>query len=191
MLTTTKATFIEPGSGSNGAEDLIEMDGGSGAKSALIEWDLSTLPQGADVLHAELEVFLDAESGADTSHRYAIHELLRSWNEDEATWSRATAMIDWETLGATGDDDSNATRLGLMPRDTANDASASLSLNPAGRSMVEKWIDDGNLNFGLLIDAEAGATDGLDILSDDHTSTTPGAHAPRLRVIYVDPTCQP
>lgn len=191
VVTTTKATFIESGSGPNGAEELIELDGGSGAKSALIEWDLSSLPQGADVLHAELEVFIDAEDDADTSHRYAIHELLRSWNEDEATWSRATATIDWEGLGATGDDDSNATRLGLMPRNTANDVSASVSLNPAGRSVVEKWIDNGNLNFGLLIDAEAGSTDGMDFLSDDHTSTAPGAYAPRLRVIYVDPTCQP
>ncbi|HEX6904154.1 MAG TPA: SdrD B-like domain-containing protein [Thermoanaerobaculia bacterium] len=191
VVTTTKATFIESGSGPMGAEELVELDGGSGAKSALIEWDLSSLPQGADVLHAELEVFIDADSGADTSHRYAIQELLRPWNEGEATWSRATATVDWLALGATGTNDSGAARLGLMPRNTANDVSASVSLNPAGRSVIEKWIDNGNLNFGFLIDAEAGATDGLDILSDDHTSTTPGAHAPRLRVIYVDPTCQP
>lgn len=194
VLSASKATFIKvSSSGSNyGDEELIEIDGGStGAKSALIEWDLSGLPDGADVLHAEVQVFVDTGSGAATDDPYAIHELLRSWNEDEATWSRATSSVNWLGSGATGTGDSGTARLGLMPMDTDSGITVAAPLNPAGRSVVEKWIDDNSQNFGLLIDAEPGSTDGMDFLSNDHTSTDPDAHAPRLRVIYTDPTCQP
>lgn len=191
LVSTTKATMIKlSSSGTNyGTNSLLEMDGGSGAKSVLIAWDLSTLPAGAEVLHAEMTMLVDDDSGASSDDPYSFRELLRTWSESGstgATWGHATRPDSaWGTAGATGAGDSGAARLGLMPMDTGANVSAAAVLNPAGRSVVEKWIDTPAANFGFLIAAEPGSTDGMDILSDD------GANAPKLRVIYIDPTCQP
>ena len=198
VLTTTKATFIKSSStGSNsGTSDMLELDGGvssTGApsdKSVLVAWDLSSIPQGAGVLHAEMVVTIGSGS-ASSDEPYALHELLRSWDESGSTgasWNHAIrTTAAWQTPGALGSNDSSPVRLGLMPLDSGIDVSATVPLNPAGRSVVEKWIDNPATNFGFLIEAEPDTDDGLDFRSDDHLS----GGAPQLRVIYLDPTCQP
>lgn len=198
VLTTTKATFIKDSStGSNsGTSTMLELDGGvsstgaPSAKNVLVAWDLSSIPQGAGVLHAEMVVTIGSGS-ASSDEPYALHELLRSWNESGSTgasWNHAIrTTAAWQTPGALGANDSSPVRLGLMPLDSGIDVSATVPLNPAGRSVVEKWIDSPATNFGFLIEAEPGTDDGLEFRSDDHLS----GGAPQLKVIYLDPTCQP
>lgn len=179
-LPASQGTYIKMGSSTvRGSESTIEMDGGSGAKSGLIQFDLSTLPSGAGILHAELVVHVDDGSGASSDDAYAIHALRRSWDESTAIWTSP-----WDEDGAVGANDSSPEKLGLMPIDPGTDVEVSAPLNLAGRSVVQGWLDTPATNFGFLLDAEPGSTDGLDLRSED--SATP----PRLRVVYTAPSCQ-
>ncbi|RPH56656.1 DNRLRE domain-containing protein, partial [bacterium] len=179
-LPASQGTYIKLGSSTvRGSESTIEMDGGSGAKSGLIQFDLSSLPSGAGILHAELVVHVDDGSGSSSDDPYAIHALLRSWDESTAIWTSP-----WDVDGAVGANDSSPEKLGLMPIDPGTNVEVSAPLNLAGRSVVQGWLDTPATNFGFLLDAEPGSTDGLDLRADGE----PGA--PRLRVVYSAPSCQ-
>jgi hypothetical protein len=193
VVTSNKATTIKEGSANSnfGGNALLQL-GGSTQRSVLIYWDLASIPQGAEVLQAEMVVFLDDDTGDATNDSYAIHELLRSWEESNSTgasWNHAVrSSVSWTPPGATGVGDSSPVRLGMMPlgSDQAFSISLEAPLNAAGRSVVEKWINNPATNFGFLIDAESGSNNTMEFLSDDNTSNTP-----QLRVIYLDPACQP
>ena len=189
VVASTKATTIKAGSTSDFGNALLLQLGTSTERSVLIAWDLSAIPQGVDVLHAEMELFVTAS----TNDAYTLHELLRPWNESGSTraiWSQAvrgTPGVNWASPGAKGAADSSPVRLGMMPLGDDSDINifAEASLNAAGRSVVEKWINTPATNFGFLIDAETGSTNTLEFSSDD------AANVPKLRVVYLDPACQP
>jgi hypothetical protein len=190
VVASTYATTIKASSTSDfGGNALLQL-GGSSERSVLISWNLNSIPQGADVLQAEMVVFVTAS----TNDSYAIHELLRSWNESgstRSTWSqvvRGTPGVNWGADGAKGAADSSPLRLGMMPLGSDSDVNvfAEAPLNAAGRNVVEKWINNSATNFGFLIDAETGSNNTLEFSSDDNT-----ANAPLLRVVYLDPSCQP
>ncbi len=193
VVASTKATTIKVSSTSDVGTAAVLQLGGASERSILIAWDLSSIPQGADVLQAEMLLFVPAITNAATNDSYAIHELLRTWNESgstRSTWNqvvKGTPGVDWGVSGAKGAADSSPVRLGMMPLGGDQDINLAVqtSLNTAGRSVVEKWINNPATNFGFLIDAEPNSSNTMEIASDETSNS------PRLRVIYLDPACQP
>ena len=182
-LSATAGTYLkEPSSSNYGDKDVIEIDGNPipydndpDTKNGLLTWNLSGLPTDADVLHAEIIVEVADESSSD----FRIFAMSRDWLEDEANWTAATDSVNWQTDGADGASDRATTPLGLVSLPNNAPVTGNISLNPAGRALVEDWINGSADNHGLMIRGDAGETNGLDIESGDDGTT-----APRLKVVY-------
>jgi len=83
----------------------------AGRYRILIQFDLSSLPEGVEVLAASLGLYCyDAESG--TPVGVGVHQVLRPWLETEATWRRAAVGEPWEVAGCDGAADRVSTPAG-------------------------------------------------------------------------------
>ncbi len=79
---------------------------GKNIKTALLNFDLSGLPAGAEVLDAQLSVYATNGRGTVDIGSYAVY---RMWSEMEATWWEAMAGAKWEVAGANGPSDRAST----------------------------------------------------------------------------------
>lgn len=183
-LVPSAGTFIDKRSMDRtaGSSTLIELDGAADARSALLEWPLTGLPAGANILQADLVVQIGSGSSSASTDNYGIYPLRRAWSERDASWNQALPGEFW-TGAESVDVDRFPTKMGLTPKTSVPGVTASAPLTPAGRRLIEDWLDGITTNNGVVISAEPGEDNGLDILSDD--SATP----PILRVIYAVPVC--
>lgn len=163
--------------------DTMLVDGddanGTGNDSrVLIEWDLSSIPQGAkvDAVSFTLE-------GFSSGNTFKAHEVLKEWNENEVTWNKATSSLNWSTAGAKGATDSvAATSADIGPNPTQGELYLELDY-----ALVQKWVDNPANNHGIVIEGDAFTSDGMGIFSEEHTT----ALAPNLDVFYTDPEADP
>ena len=173
-------TFIESGeSDVFGTDSTIEIDGSPSEKTALLSWDLSTLPTDAEVLHAEILTRVTNSSSSD----YRIFAMSRDWDEG-TNWQYASGPpnVTWYLDGANGQangaTDFDSTPLGLMSLPGSPTFTGTTVLNVSGRATVEGWIEDSTTNHGLMIHGDSGQGNGLDIRSDET------ADPPQLRLVY-------
>ncbi|MEM9599356.1 MAG: DNRLRE domain-containing protein, partial [Acidobacteriota bacterium] len=173
-----RGTYLRAGSSSpKGGDSAIEIDG-SPVKNGLLSWDVAALPPDAQILHAEIEVFVED----DTSSSFRIYSLVKSWDAGSAHFTRATSGPPtelWNTPGAMdAEDDHDGDRpLGIV-RLPDSDVLGSIVLNVAGRAQVEAWLADPSSNHGILIPGDDGQG-GLDLTSDEDLQKPP-----RLKVVY-------
>ncbi len=165
-----------------GGATSLSADGdepsGSGKDSAiLLRWDVSSIPIGSTIQSASITLRVTNAS----SHDYPLLALVRAWSESAATWQRAATGESWQTAGAQGAGNRNATVLGtLSARSTGTCA---VTLNAAGLATLSSWVDSSARNFGLVV-ASASNSDGLDIASRENATV---ANRPRLTVVYLPP----
>jgi hypothetical protein len=173
---STDATIKQASASSNfGSATTCEVDGDDGGgvdKSCLLQWALSGLPADAVVTSASIKLQI-VNASANT---YSLYELLRGWNEGEVTWNRATASNNWATSGALGATD----RGSVIGSVTGATGSKTITLNSAGISMIQNWINNPTSNHGIVI-ANASNTDGIDFASSE---TSTAAQRPLLSVTY-------
>lgn len=156
----------------------LEVDG-SPVKKALLRWN--TLPAvltGADILAANLTVTVATGSSSSSDDPYGIYALLQSW--DPAT---VTYVHPWEPDGI-GDAVRGSDRLGVTPLNPALGGTVTIPLTETGVQVIEQWVSGALANNGLVLQAEPGSSNGLDLQSDRT------ANPPRLRVLYAAPSCQ-
>jgi cytochrome c553 len=72
------------------------INGSSPLAHGLVHFDLITIPEYAEI--DEVTITLLIHSGMHTN-RYILYLLTTSWNEDSATWMRATEGVLWNTAG--------------------------------------------------------------------------------------------
>jgi hypothetical protein len=178
-VTAGRGTYVKSGDASpNGGSFEIQVDDGT-ERSGLIAFDLAgSVPQDAEVLHAEVELWIEDGSG----HAYRLYPLLRAWDEAAATFTaaRSGAGGGWELNGAKGGTDRDGDRpVGLID-DVDDFVQAVVVLNVEGRALVEEWVADPAVNHGLIIPGDDGATNDLYFASDDDTVDP----VPALRVVY-------
>lgn len=177
---TRETTLVEAEPETNlGAATTLFVDGddpgGTGKDlSALIAWDLSAIPAGAVAESATITVDVKNKSG----NAYELYEVVRDWNEDEATWAEAATGTPWAGAGATGSADREAIVLGRLTATTLG--AHSVPLNDAGLAVVQAWIDGARPNHGLII-SDSAATNGLDFAARETDAAT---SRPKLTVIY-------
>lgn len=87
-------------------DDITMMVQGKNIRTALIKFDLSGLPEDAEILSATLKVFATNGSGTVTIGAYNV---LKPWSEMNATWWEADAGTKWDVAGANGAGDRSAT----------------------------------------------------------------------------------
>ena len=121
----------------NDATLHVSQSGGD-SETALLRFDLSSLPAGAAILSATAWFYVNTEhpQGA-----LELHRLTADWGESDATWDSMGANLDGAVIAS------------IPPQASAGNWAA---INLTGQ--VQAWVN-GEPNFGLAIVAE---TDGID-----------------------------
>jgi hypothetical protein len=146
-------------------------DDGSGTdKYCLIRWALSGIPSGATVTAASITLRVTDS----TTQGYSLYQLNRTWNENQATWNRATSSVTWGSPGALASSDR-----GPVVGSVSGSGTQTVVLNGAGLSMVQSWISGGT-NAGIIV-AHATNTNGIDFASSEHGTVS---YRPRLSITY-------
>jgi len=147
---------------------------GSPDYAALLRWDLSTVPSGKTVTSAQLTFNVVDTSGS----AYELYALNRAFTESTATWQRADASTTWQTAGANGSADRATTVLGSVTGSSTG--SLTITLNAAGVSKVQSWVNSPASNFGFVL-LDYANSDGLDLSSSEAATVST---RPKLTVTY-------
>lgn len=151
-----------------------------GIASALLRWDLSSVPVGAVIRSARLELYCtyrDRAARVDIS----AFKVLVPWQESSATWTQASNGVPWAQAGCRA--------VGVDRAGTAAATRAILATDaiPAWyawtiTSLVQEWVDAPASNYGLIL-VGAGSTVSYDFFSSEGNPT----FRPRLIVEYQVP----
>ncbi len=135
-----------------GVEDPDVLRLKSGRYHALIRFDLSPLPPGAEVLSAMLSLY-SYSSDSSVSMVVEIYRLLRPWADSEVTWNEARAGDSWEGPGcsAAGIDHDTA------PCSVQTLSSAERWYDFDVTSVVTLWASGAAQNDGFVLVPSASA----------------------------------
>lgn len=145
-------------------------------KSALLHFDVSSIPRESNILRARLVLHVTSEGTSQVN--VSLHRLLRQWAETEANWGQAAQLNLWGQAGA------NST---LSDRLAA--AEATLQLVPGAErwyvadlsALARLWVNDPDANRGLIMRATGGGTGEFAFASADNPDT---CLRPHLEVWY-------
>jgi len=136
------------------------------ARRGLIKFDLSSIPAGATINSAQLELYCTVAPGA--AQTLNLHEVTSSWTETGATWTNMNSGFD-------------STILSTVVGGTAAGWKTWTGLGP----LVQSWVSGTKNNYGVMIKcgSETGTTAYLyQFASNNYTTNT--AYRPILRVNY-------
>ncbi len=177
---TSDAYIREASAGTaHGLETSLQVDGdepsGTGTDmNILLHWDTSSIPLGATVESARVQLEVTNPSNG----AYDCYAVLTDWNQAQATWNQAASGTPWGSPGA-----SSVSDRGAVPVCTVIAAavgSLSVELNTDGIALLQSWVDNPSDNDGIII-SNASTSDGADF----HSSESSTAMArPRLEVTY-------
>jgi hypothetical protein len=103
VLTPVQDTYIsEWFPGNHGAEAYLQVRQ-PGVVSTLVQFDLSGLPLGVEVVSAKLMLYSPMRSNTTNRLYMTAYPLDKPWVEGEATWLMASAATPWSVAGATAD----------------------------------------------------------------------------------------
>jgi len=176
-LTPVQDTTISgPEPGNHGGEQTLWVRQ-PGLSSTLVQFDLSGLPAGAEIVWAKLRLYAFTASNPNNRLYVTAYPLSKLWTEGGATWSEAAAGLPWAEAGATGAGDHTAP-VGWAWTNTPG--WVVFDLDPA---VAAGWLADGGSNQGLLVRGEGGINRKVAywFLSREHGNAA--AH-PRLVVGY-------
>jgi hypothetical protein len=179
---------------SNGAGDWLFAGNNNNfdARRALLHFDLSSIPAGAQILSARVELTMDRTRS--TALDIALHPLLADWGESDsnaggqegdgdfaapgdATWTHAfLGGAEWESAGGDFDPEASASAFITFPGTyawTGDQLTAD----------VQSWVDGGADNYGWLLLADESFVPGSKrFRSREHPEVET---RPRLVVDYV------
>ena len=157
---------------------IVDSSGsGLGNSRALLQFDLSSIPSGATILDATLQLHVTDHQGG--ALPVEVHRITEPWVEGGflgllgvANWSQRLDGTNWTTAGGSYDSTVVA---------TLNVSSATNDLNWNLTALVQGWVAGSNANYGILLGSPSG---GSKIITfDSREGTTP----PQLVVTYAVP----
>ncbi len=174
----------------NGGNTSLHINGTTGTdrRTALLRWDLSSIPSNAVVTSGSLGVYV-----SDTSTvAYSLYSMRQSWVEGTSTQAASTTSANWNTYngaGSWGTAGAASTSLDRFDTNLWNATTTSFSttgsktviLNAAGVSAVQEWISGAAGNYGLIIQDYTGSSNSLYIASSENTTEV---NRPRLNLEY-------
>jgi len=119
-----------------------------GVASALLQFDLSSLPAEAEVVEASLWLYSPLSSNAANRLYMTAYPLQSAWTEDEVTWLECREEVFWEEAGAVGQAD-HGSPVGWSWIDAAGWVKFELDA-----AVVAEWHTDPDSNHGLLVRGE-------------------------------------
>ncbi|MBI3468673.1 MAG: DNRLRE domain-containing protein [Planctomycetes bacterium] len=174
--TGTRDTAItNPSSKGLGSSTTLTADGKK-TSTALLKWDISSVPAGSNVQSASITLNVTDSSLVS----FPIFGLKQDWSETLATWQTFSATGKWQLPGAKGANDRGTTPLGTLS--AATKGSVTVSLNSAGVALVQSWVNNPGMNFGIIIQ-NFNAKDSIAFSSREAISP---ADRPKLTVNYMN-----
>ena len=156
--------------------DGDDPSGSGNDVSSLLSWDISSIPAGSEIQSASIRINVENATAAPGFDLYAMEQ---AWTEGGATWETYDGSTVWPGgSGGAGTGSRGSTALGNVAP-TSTDF-YDLTLNSAGVSVLQDWLDNPANNRGLMVWA-GSTTDGLDFSAKENGIT---ASRPRLRVEY-------
>ena len=152
----------------------------SGLAVPLIRFDLSQIPQSAQVFTATLELYAKEKTVQNTLRLY-VHEMLRPWDEASANWSQAATGIPWVGPGASRRCDDIACEPRLAIGATDMQRWYAFDVTP----LVRQWVAHPEGNYGLALVGESDANMAVVFYASQTLATYAGLR-PRLSVVYGD-----
>ena len=149
----------------------------SGHLTALIRWDISTIPPGSRVVSAEMSYWVTGKLVGDVK----IYDLRRPFEETEATWRTPRAGLSWGTQGAQSDGDHGARPVALLTPEKPG--FAVVPMNELGVRLVQDWVNAPRENFGILV----AGPDANEWNLDSRESAV-ADRRPKLTITYIPPT---
>ncbi|MEM4723453.1 MAG: DNRLRE domain-containing protein [Candidatus Hadarchaeum sp.] len=158
--------------------------GYKGQNSALIRFDVSSIPHGSRVLCAALSLYAEMWSGSPFSLAVGAYAVKRPWVAQEATWYWASVGIPWQIGGCNGSDDRSQT-----PEAVVTIQSIRTWYHFDLTRVVEGWISGALPNYGVSL--QAMDVKDLDSIwfaaSDDVLDDGSIKNRPKLVILYVPP----
>jgi len=168
---------------------------GQRALHPLLKWDLSNIPQDAQVTSAEIALRV---TGATTTV-FNLYYLKQDWIEGNLSGAASNSSANWNTYNGTTAWGQAGARSTTNDRGTSNlwNATSSsynstglrtITLNSNGVNIVQSWVDKSLENYGMTIQPTTG--DGTLTFSSKENTTY---QSPTLKVCfnYGDPTNHP
>lgn len=163
----------------NRGQDRLVIVRSGNTRSALFRFDLSKLPAGAQVRSATLRLYVEESSNA-ISMSIEVYRLRRAWEENAATWNRASASQAWGQAGA--DDTTSDREAAPAARGMLAQTGSWISLDIT--DLVSRWLAEPAQNSGVLIKGSGGSAVEYRFISSDYANEN---FRPQLTVTYTRP----
>jgi hypothetical protein len=141
----------------------------------LIEFNLSSIPYGADISSALLQFYV--VSGTDSSFTLYAHRITANWTELGVTWNNRYAGAPWGIAGGTYAAASNQTSVSIT-------GWYEIEL----KDLIQAFVNEIYENYGMILTTNAGTGDYKYIFSSDYTLDT--TLIPKLNMTW-DPNDAP
>jgi hypothetical protein len=160
--------------------------------SALLSWDLSSVPAGSILESASITVYVEDET-ASGSEGFDMYAIIQSWTEGTGDGAVTENGVTWNTYdginawpggaGGAGDMEDNV----LASFTPSTTGTYTVNINSSGIAAIQQWIDLPESNNGFMIHAGT-ETNGMDISSGEGATI---ANRPKLTLTYSVPTSDP
>lgn len=157
---------------------------GYNIRRGLLKFDLSKLPPDANITSASLKLRLLIDYSTNT-RTYRVYRVKRPWIETQATWNDYATGSAWQTAGAAGANDREATAIGSASI-AHNAAGGTEIIFPLNAASVQDWIDGDFTNNGVLIQADTESDDLWVFHTGDFVQ--PPNYAPALAITFTSNT---
>ncbi len=175
----------------NGGSTELHVDAttGTGRRTSLLKWDVSSIPANAVVSSASLSLYVSDASPL----VFNLYNMRRAWVEGtgnrtssttSSNWNTYNGTSNWGTAGAasTTEDRYDTNLWSAGTTSFSSTGSKTEALNAAGAAVVQGWIDGTIDNHGLIMQNYSGTTTNAVFFSSSENATT--ANRPRLNVTY-------
>jgi hypothetical protein len=161
-----------------------QINSGSNVRETLLRFDLSKLPADANITSASLTLTLSADYSLNT-RTYRVYRVRQPWIESQVTWNNYDSGNLWQTAGAGGVNDREATDIGStsIADDAAVDSAVTWTLEA---EKVQDWIDGDFANGGVIIKADTESDDLWEFYSSDISKDI--NYAPALDITFTSET---
>jgi hypothetical protein len=138
---------------------------------------MTEIPRGSQVTSVRLhfEVLRGSPEPVD------LHAVTSSWSVRTATWTKRNGSNAWQSPGGQGASDRRSAFQAFILSETG---AFEGTLNGAGISLVQSWVDDPSRNFGFMITTSDSNPAGIAVASSQHRMVE---ERPAITVTFVAP----
>ena len=199
-LTATEDTYLSAANVqyNNGGRTELHVNGttDTNRRTALLKWDLSSIPTTVTVSSASLSLNVTDASPL----VFNLYNMRRTWVEGtsdqansstSANWNTYNGSTSWGTVGAanTSSDRYDTNLWGAGTTSFSSTGSKTLDLNTDGKSVIQGWINASISNYGLIIQNYSGSTNNAVYFTSSEGTTA--ANRPKLNITYCNAPAGP